>query len=534
MKRLGAILAVAGLLAGRPALAQQTQAQAQSPAMHMHGDEAAPLRPQLLEGYGSGGFPITTRVSQAQAFFDNGMQLAAAFAHKAAIAAMAEAVRLDPACAMCLWGEAFVSGPTINYGKDAKEREPLYAMAFKADALARTAGTDRERALTAALLLRYRPGTPVAARDAAFDRAMEALAARFPRDDSIVVLAADAALETIGEDREGVAEGRRAMALLEPVLVRRPEFTPAIHFYIHATEIAGVPGKAEPYADRLAALAPNASHLVHMPSHTWYWIGRYQDAADANVRAVEIGKTNARRLGLAEPDGVWGLPYHAHNVIFGLGGAMMAGDARTALMLAQPLVAHAQARAQAAPGEQLLAASGYFALGRFAPPDAVLALPEPKLPYLKAARHYARGEVLARTSDLGGARAELAAIPEHLVPGSGWGAKAAEEMLGITRATLAGRIAMDERRWDDAAASFRHAAETEESRDFTRFFDPPAFWYPVRRDLAAALLASGDAAGAEREARSSLKLRPRDAVAEQTLAAAQERLGRGSGAAVAR
>ena len=74
-----------------------------------HADMTAPKTPQLMSGYGTGGFPITTKVPLVQAFFDNGMQLAHAFAHKAAIAAMAEAVRLDPDCAMCLWGEAWAS-----------------------------------------------------------------------------------------------------------------------------------------------------------------------------------------------------------------------------------------------------------------------------------------------------------------------------------------------------------------------------------------------------------------------------------------
>ena len=61
-----------------------------------HSDMAAPKTPTLLEGYGTGGFSITTHNSKAQAFFNNGMQLAHAFAHQAAIEAMGEAVRLDP------------------------------------------------------------------------------------------------------------------------------------------------------------------------------------------------------------------------------------------------------------------------------------------------------------------------------------------------------------------------------------------------------------------------------------------------------
>ena len=280
------------------------------------------------------------------------------------------------------------------------------------------------------------------------------------------------------------------------------------------------PEKAEPYADKLATLSPNASHLVHMPSHTFYWLGRYQDAADTNWRAVEIGKANAKRLGLPGPAGVWGLPYHAHNVIFGLGGAMMAGDSRMALALARPLVERVTTKDAAEPAEQLLAAAGYFALARFDDPAAVLAVPEPKLPYLQAALHYARGEALLWQRDIAAAKAELAAIPEKIAEKPDKDNRAAEQMLGIVRGVLAGRIAMTEARPADAAKAFTAAAELEETKDFRQFSDPPAFWYSVRRDVAEALLAMGDAAGARHAAEASLKLRSRDPVALATLARA--------------
>ncbi|MCE2842881.1 MAG: hypothetical protein LW689_09020, partial [Novosphingobium sp.] len=100
----------------------------------------------------------------------------------------------------------------------------------------------------------------------------------------------------------------------------------------------------------------------------------------------------------------------------------------------------------------------------------------------------------------------------------------AEQMLGITRAVLTGRIAMAEQRWADAAAAFREGAVLEETESFSDFTDPPAFWYPVRRDLAAALLAAGDSAGAQRETEAALALRKHDPVAQRTLAAARARL----------
>jgi len=157
-----------------------------------HSDMTAPKTPQIMAGYGTGGFPITTKVAAAQAYFDNGMQLAHAFAHKAAIGAMTEAVRLDPACAMCLWGQAWASGPTINYGKKDNELEPLAEMADKAATLAATAGTDRERALIHALQLRYKDGGGGKPGDLAFAKAMAALATKYPDDSEIAIMTADA------------------------------------------------------------------------------------------------------------------------------------------------------------------------------------------------------------------------------------------------------------------------------------------------------------------------------------------------------
>ena len=502
--------------------------------MAAHGDMTAPASPQLLTGYGDGGFAISHAKPAAAKFFSNGLELHAAFAHRAGMAAMDEAARLDPTCAMCKWGQALTQGPTINYGKDLKEREPLLVLARSARDLAAKTGTPKERALTAALVARYASAKDTAAQDRAYAAAMQRVAAQFPLDNEIQVLAADAlmvAAFATQNDYDHALLGS-CLKLLEAVLVRAPEHTPAIHFYIHATETAGTPELALPYAEQLARLAPRASHLVHMPSHTFYWVGRYHEAAEANRRAVEIDKANAARLGVAAPKGVWGLPYHAHNVIYGLGGALMAGDSRIGLDLARPLVEVAAGRDEPEPWSELLAASGYYAIARF-DPASVMALPEPKLGYLKAAWHYARGESLVWAGDLAAAKRERGAIPAQLVKGvpKDWpqdGSAAAEQMLGITRAVLEGRIAMAEGRYAEAAKAFRLGAETQETKEFSYFTDPPAFWYPVRRDLAAALLAAGDAAGARREAEASLRLRQLDPVAEQILAAARSAVARDS------
>jgi hypothetical protein len=511
-------LAVA-MIGGSPAMTQVAAPAPPMPSMAMpampghagHDDNLVPKVPTLLTGYGQGGFTVTTASPAAQAFFDNGMQLAHAFAHKAAIAAFAEARRLDPVCAMCAWGEAWSSGPTINYDKDAAE---IAALAIIADTAAKLANpptgpraTQRERDLIAALRSRYRGHNG----DLVFAQAMERLVTTYPADNEIGTIAADAWLIAPRPPGARTPNSWRSMALLETILARDPNYSPAIHFYIHATEIAGQPARAEPYADRLTALAPSASHLVHMPSHTWYWVGRYQDAADANMRAVALGIANAKRLGLPEPDGIWGLPYHEHNVTFGIGAALMAGDARTALALGRPLIARAQVAREAPVFRQMISAQGYFAISHFADPAEMLALPEPVLPFLKGYYHYGRGEAFARLGNIAAVRAEAAAIAQR-VPGAA-DAEAATSMLAIARLVLVGRAAMlgyDPRRALDA---FTAAARIEEGHVMADASDPPAWWYPVRRDAAAARLALGDTAGALRDLDTSLRNRPRDPVA---------------------
>lgn len=485
---------------------------AQDMAHMAHGDAVAPKTPVIMDGYGSGGFPITTSVPKAQAFFDNGMQLAHAFAHKAAIEAMSEAVRLDPNCAMCLWGKAWASGPTINFGKSEDEVSELAEMADKAAELAKAHGTERERAMIHALQLRYKDGGGGKDGDLRFAKAMAALADRYPDDKEIAVITADAWLMTHSDSPEDdQLNARLAMPLLEQVLKHDPDYTPAIHFYIHATEAAGVPALAERYADRLAMLAPRASHLVHMPSHTYYWVGRYEDAAKTNMRAVEIGIDNAKQLGLGPPNGVWGLPYHSHNVTFGLGGALEAGDSQIGLKLGRSLVERVQGREGMPPGGQLIGSLGYYAMAQFADPAEVLALPQPKGPFLQAAWHYARGQARVRLGDAIAVRKEAAAI--HGIAGKVSKddySLQAQTMTFIARSVLMGRADMLERRPQEAAIAFTQAAEMEEGADFSAAADPPAWPYPVRRDLAEALLATGDIAGAKREAEAALKYRPRD------------------------
>jgi len=171
-----------------------------------------------------------------------------------------------------------------------------------------------------------------------------------------------------------------------------------------------------------------------------------------------------------------------------------------------------------------------YTAGLHAPIAEVMAIPESDNAVDRAMRHYARGEAQARAGDAAAVRAEaraIAALREGTAaPGLGRnGALLAEVAQGV----LEGRAAMLERRYDEAAAAYRRAMEAQLRAGFS--MDPPLFWYSVRRSLAAAMLAAGDANGARAQLHASLRRWPNDPLALYVLSLADRQLGDERGAA---
>ncbi|HSV30039.1 MAG TPA: hypothetical protein VLL76_10790, partial [Candidatus Omnitrophota bacterium] len=218
--------------------------------------------PPLMEGLGNRSFPIATSDPRAQAYFDQGLRWSYGFNHGEAARAFRAAQRLDPACALCAWGEALVLGPNINKPMDPADLPTARAALDRARALAATA-PPKEQALIAALSQRYGEDGP---RDAAYAEAMADVARRFPDDHDIQALTAEAMMDTQPWDYweadkttpKGYTEA--VVATLERVLRADPDHPGAIHLYIHTVEASATPERALPYAQRLAAQMPAAGH----------------------------------------------------------------------------------------------------------------------------------------------------------------------------------------------------------------------------------------------------------------------------------
>ena len=488
-----------------------------SMAWAQHGDardpRAAQADPRLaagqmapvLEGVGTHHHEVTTKVERAQLFFDQGMKLTYAFNHAEAMRAFKEAARLDPDCAMAYWGWALVLGPNINMPFAEEAIAPAYAAVQKAQALAasntKNPVTGRERALITALATRYSPD-PKAERavlDAAYAAAMAEASKLFPDDNDIAVLFAEAVMDLSPWDywKPGGAEpnpqSTPIVPTLERVLARDPNHPGALHYYIHAVEASDRPWRAEAAADRLRGALPGAGHMVHMPSHIYYRIGRYFDALAVNKDAAAADENYLKASDA--PMGVYRLGYYPHNVHFILASATMSGDGPAAIAAAEKLAkVIPDDRLEKAPGAQTIKSAIYFARAQFSTPDTILALPDPSGagPYVSAMWHYARGVAQARKGDLGAAAAEANAIATLAGTGNFDALKAAGipalDVLALAQNVVEARVSLAKGDSESAIAKFAAAAALQ---DQLRYTEPPYWYYPVRQSLAAALLQAG-------------------------------------------
>jgi pimeloyl-ACP methyl ester carboxylesterase len=458
----------------------------------------------LLDGLGDWHYAITTSSSDAPRYFDQGLRLAYAFNHDEAVRSFERAVQLDSACAMCWWGIAYALGPNINLPMDAAIEPRALAAARRAVSLARGVKA-AERGLIRALALRYGEpaGASRAARDSAYAIAMGRVAIEHPDDADAQVLFADAMLNLRpwnqwtrgGQPQPGTL---KLVAALERVLEAHPTHAGACHFYVHAVEASPTPERALPCAERLPRLMPGAGHVVHMPAHIYLRVGRYEDAARANIAAVEADANYFARHEVTP--GVYPMFYAPHNLHFLWAAYMLSGQKEMALGAARALVDRVDPQdARGAAALEGFLPSAALTHVRFGDWKAALveSAPPSDLRYAKAMWHYARGVAHAGRNDLAAAAVELDSvrtIASQVSDDMIIIMNPAPSLLRIAAEVLAGVIASRQERWPAAVDHFRGAVRME---DALTYDEPPPWYHSARNLLGETLLRARRYAEAE-------------------------------------
>ena len=496
------LVALAGLLGCPTDEGQVANEQGEKPLAQRAG---APL----FDGMGDFHMPITTLDPDAQRYFDQGMVLAFGFNHAESIRSFRAAQTLDPLCAMCYWGEALATGPNINVTSNGKAimspAERVRARTAIDRALALQDGISaKERDWITALDNRYdgQADTPRDPLDRAWADSLALMTQRYPDDPTVASIYAEALMNTMPWDYWGPAgeakpDTQSVIASLERVMDSHPDHPLALHLYIHALEASSNAAKAEAAADRLSTLVPGSGHLVHMPSHIYFRIGRYQDSALANIRAAEVDEAY---IAQCNAQGFYPALYYPHNIHFLWASATMQGQSQLSVDSARRVVANVRIeQVEQFPTIQFFRTVPVLSLVRFARWEEMLAEPEPHEPFAfaRAIWHYGRGVAFAATDREADALTELSAIEsletqvDEIFMGNVYPAKA---LLAIAKALLRGEIAY---RQGDAAGAIPYFSEAVALQDALPYTEPPFWYYPTRQSLGAALLA----AGRNREAR---------------------------------
>jgi tetratricopeptide (TPR) repeat protein len=471
-------------------------------------------------------YAVSSSNPKVQSYFDQGISLLYGFEYGTAYKSFKVARTLDPDCAMCAWGMAMALGPNINNG-DMAGKDSAEARGLVAAALTQPGLTDRDRALLEALAIRYAPKPPKDQGNVYAEKYADALIAasqRWPDDDFVAVLAAEAAMTVRPWDywekggHVALPWGGKAMTLVETVLKRSPDQPEAIHLYIHLTENSDNPGRAEPYADRLGLLASNSPHLIHMPSHTYYPLGRFADSIRINEQAIKADEGMARDLG--ESPVAFG--YYFHHSRFIMSAAQQVGDGATALRIAAELEKQVPLdKALKSEWSESTLALALQARAQFEMPAQILAIkaPDRRLKIATLVWHGVRAEAYARSGAIDAARKELSAVDKasQAVKSRDW-----QGFVQRIGEMAKGRVDLAAGNYVAAAGHFRTAALREGEFDYS---EPPLWDQPAETALGRTLLMAGDAAGAKVAFDQALKMRPGNAYALWGRAQAEAKLG---------
>ena len=499
-----------------PPAAPPASSAAQMPQMPMTLDDWA-RGAQLFDGLGSFRRKASTSSDEAQKYFDQGMRLMWAFNHDESTRSFARAAQLDPGCAICLWGVALTAGPNYNQPMMA---EPRAKVAFESVTRAKTLlekSSPVEVALIAALEKRYPDAKALDPSNerpvlVAYANAMRDVAHRFPDDLDVQTMFAESLMNVSAWklwslDGKPAAGTLEIVATLESVLARDPQHPGANHYYVHAMEASPYAAKAVAAAERLRGMMPAAGHLEHMPAHIMQRVGRYEEAAEANRKGAAADRVY---LGKTQPLDYYPM-YVAHNFQFLAYADAMEGRKAEALEAIKQLrTAFPESAMLAMAGTDWYGAEGYLVMMRFGMWDDILAEPRPNpaLKILTGGYLFARAVALAaknRPTEAQQALDELQRLRAGVTPDTTAGLNSATDILAVAATIAAARIAVAEKRGDDALKNFESAVAMEDKLAY----DEPADWFlPVRQMLGVELLKAGKNKEAEAVYREDLRRNP--------------------------
>ena len=476
-----AVAAGLALIPSRPGVAQQQHG-------HGHAGHGSTL--------GTVHFPVSCN-AEAQAAFDEAMKLQHSFWYEAAAEAFQRVRQRDPDCAMAYWGEAMarlVNPFTVTTAANLRTGRALLAEARRIGAR-----SERESGFIDALAELYGDENPAnhRARLERYQEAMGRLHGRFPDDPEVAIHHALSLTMSASPTDKTYARQLRAAEILEREWQRQPQHPGVAHYLIHTYDVPALAARGVTAAEKYAGIAADAPHALHMPSHIFTRVGRWEDSIETNRRSAETARAREAMF-----DEIHALDYMVY-------GYLQTGRPEAARKVIAELPRFAEWNAPAPIfAWALTVMPARFALERGAWEEAA-ALPTPRqtAPLVVANTHFARAVGAARAGRPDAAAADIEALKAAATALRGAGDAYWAEQTEMLRLAAEGWVAFARGDRDAGLALLREAAEREGRTD--KHPVTPGPLAPAREQLAEMLLLMGRPAEAQREYEAVQQTEPR-------------------------
>jgi tetratricopeptide (TPR) repeat protein len=244
--------------------------------------------PSTHAGHALGSVNFPTSCSAAvQTDFNRAVALLHHMTYPQAREAFRAIATRDPGCAMAHWGVAMTlfqplwptrpSPADLQLGleevRKARSPEPP---------------TQRERLFVAAAAAFFEePSLTYWERIGRWEQAMQKVHAAFPQDPEATAFYSLALLAVTPPDRTSRQQADRAAELLIGVYRQNQDHPGAMHYLVHANDVPGREHELLEIVHKYETVAPRNPHALHMPTHIYTRLGRWDAVIRGNMKAAE-------------------------------------------------------------------------------------------------------------------------------------------------------------------------------------------------------------------------------------------------------
>ena len=460
-------------------------------------------------------FPVSCNATAQQEF-----NTALAYYHSFAWAQIRDplerALKADPGCGMVHWLRALasldnpftwpgiISQPTLAAGPEILDT-------------ARKTGlkTQRERDYVDALAAFFNDSSKLdhRTRAKALEAALANVMQRYPEDKEAAILYALVLSANFDPTDRKYTNQLKAAAILEPIFKQQPQHPGVAHYLIHSYDYPPIAAQGLEAARRYSAIAPDAAHALHMPSHIFTRVGAWKESIESNRESARVAGDKAFDK------------WHAYDYMvyahLQLGQDRAAREVVRAALENPARVDHpASAYAYAAMPARLAIERAAWKEAAELPLFAAETYPWKKYPFSEAINAYARGIGAAMSGDAAAARvqAERLQTLRSAMKVPYW-----VEEMGIQAEVVRGLALCADGNRAGCLETLRAAAAREDATE--KHVITPGRLIPAREALAYAVLDSRDGSAALREFETVLQRDPNRLRAFAGAARAAERSG---------